>query len=67
MYLENASDKVNREALWEVLKIYDVGAKLLNGILSMYSNSLVNVRVKGGENECFRIYTVVRRGNTISP
>ena len=31
MNLEKTYDKVDREALWEVLKIYDVGGKLLNG------------------------------------
>ena len=41
---------VNREALWQVLKMYDVGGKLLNGIKSMYVNSLACIRVKGGES-----------------
>ncbi len=30
--LEKAYDRVDREALWSVLKIYDVGAHLLKGI-----------------------------------
>ena len=51
MDLEKASDRVNREALWQVLRMYDVGGKLLNGIKSMYVNSLACLRVKGGENE----------------
>ena len=34
--------------------MYDVGGKLLNGIKSMYINSLAWARVKGGESECFR-------------
>ena len=41
--------------------MYDVGGKLLNGIKSMYVNSLAFVRVKG-ESECFRIDIGVRRG-----
>ena len=32
-----------------------MGGKLLNGIKSMYVNSLACVIVKGGEGECFRI------------
>ena len=32
---EKAYDRVNREALWQVLRIYDVGDKLLSGIKSM--------------------------------
>ena len=47
--LKKAYDRVNREALWQVLRMYDVGSKLLNGIKSIYVNSLACVRVKGGE------------------
>ena len=31
------------------------GGKLLNGIKSVYVNSLACIRVKGCESECFRI------------
>ena len=48
-------DRVNREALWQVLKMYDVGGKFLNGINSMYANSLACIRVNGGESKCFKI------------
>ena len=44
--LEKAYDRVNREALWEVLKMYDVGFKLLSGVKSMYVHSSACVRVK---------------------
>ena len=47
--LEKAYDRVNREALWQVLRMYDAGGKLLNDIKSMYINSLACVRIKGGE------------------
>ena len=33
--LEKAYDRVNREDLLQVLRIYDVGGKLLSGIKSM--------------------------------
>ena len=36
MELEKAYDRVNREALWQVLRMCDVGGKLLNGIKSIY-------------------------------
>ena len=55
MDLEKAHDRVNREALWQVLRMYVVFGKLLNGTKSMYDNSLACVGVKGGESECFRI------------
>ena len=35
MDLEKAYDTVNREALWQILRMYDVGRKLLNGIKSL--------------------------------
>ena len=40
MDLEMAYDSINRKALWQVLRMYDVGGKLLSGIKSMYVNSL---------------------------
>ena len=48
MDLEKAYDGVNREALWKVLGMYDLGGKLFSGIKSMYVDSLVCVRVKRG-------------------
>ena len=47
-------DKVNSEALWQVLRIYDVGDKCFSGIKSMYVDSSACVRIKGGESEQFR-------------
>ena len=64
--LEKAYDRVNREALWQVMRMYDVGGKLLNGIKSMYVDSSACVRVKGGESEQFRIYSGVRQGCIMS-
>ena len=37
--LEKAYDRVNREALWQVLRIYDACGKLLSGIKSVYVDS----------------------------
>ena len=53
--LEKAYYTANREALWEVLRLYDVGGKRLSGIKSMYVDSSACVIVKGGESERFRI------------
>ena len=66
MDLEKAYDSANREAPWQVLRIYDVGGKPLNGIKSMYVNSLACVTVKGGKSECFRINSGVKQWH-ISP
>ena len=36
IYMEKGYDRVNREALWKVLIMCNVGGKLLNGIKSIY-------------------------------
>ena len=53
--LEKEYDRVNREALWQMLRMYNVGGKRLNGMKSMYIDSSACVRVKGGESDRFRI------------
>ena len=52
MDLEESYDWVNREALLQVLRMYNVGGKLLNGIMGMYVNSLACLRVWKGESKC---------------
>ena len=47
--LEKPFDRVNKEALWQVLRMYDGDGKLLSIIKNMYVDSLVCVRVKGSE------------------
>ena len=59
--LEKVYDSVKREALWLVLRMYDVGCKLKSEIKSMYIKSLACVRVKWGESEQFRIDSGVRQ------
>ena len=65
--LEKAYNRVNRKALWQVLRIYNVIGKLLSGIKSIYVDSLVSVRVKGSESEWFMIDSEVRQGCIIFP
>ena len=67
MDMEKAYDRANREALWQVLRMYNVGGKLMNGIKSVYVNSLPCVRAKGGGNEGFRINSGVRQWCVMSP
>ena len=47
--LEKAYNRVNRKALWHVLRMYDMGGKLLSGIKTKYVDCLAYVRVKEGE------------------
>ena len=46
-----AYDRVNREALVHVLRMYDIEGKLLGGIKNIYVDSLACVRIKWGERE----------------
>ena len=36
IYLKKAYDRVNREALWQVLRMHDVEGKLLSGTESVF-------------------------------
>ena len=42
MGVEEKYNRVNREALWHVLRMFDVDGKLLNGIKSMYVNTILH-------------------------
>ena len=64
---EKAHNGDNREALWQVLRIYDVDGKLLSGTKSMYVDSLACIKVKGVESEQFRIDSGVRQVCIMSP
>ena len=61
-----AYDRANRVALWQMLRMYDLGGKRLSGIKSMYMDSSACVRVKRGEREQFRIYSGMRQRHILS-
>ena len=65
--VEKVYDRVNRETLWQVLRRSDVDGILLKCIKSIYVNSLVCIRVKGGDSECFRVGCGVRQRCIMSP
>ena len=65
--LEKMCDKVNRKVLRQVLRMYDVGGKLLSGIKNTNVDSSACVRVKGGESEGFTIDSEMRHGCIMSP
>src|SRR5678816_2822718 len=67
MDLKQAYDTINREPLWQVLVIYSVGGKLLNGIKSMYDDSEACVRINRVESDWFNIKSRVRQGCVMSP
>ena len=44
--LRKEYNKINKETLWKVMKIHDVGGKLLDEVNGMYVISLPYVKVK---------------------
>ncbi len=67
MDLEKAYDRVDREALWSVLKIFGVGGQLLKGIQAFHREANVCVRVGGKFSESFLVEVGVRQGCVMSP
>ncbi len=67
MDLEKAYDRVAWLALWEVLRIYGVGGKLLGAIKSFYEEASVSVKISGETSEHFEIKVGLRQGWVMSP
>ncbi len=67
MDLEKAYDRVDRLALWDVLKIYGVGGKLLRAVKSFYEESSACVKISGETSECFEIKVGLRQWCVMSP
>ena len=67
MDLEKAYDRVDRDALWDVLRMYGVGGKLLNAVRSLYGDSKACVRVGGEVSEWFSVRMGLRQGCVMSP
>ncbi len=67
MDLEKAYDRIDREALWSVLRIYGVGGQLLKWIQSFYKKANACVRVGGKFSESCAVEMGVRQGYVMSP
>ncbi len=67
MNSEKAYDKVDREALWYVLKIYDVGGQLMEGIKVSYREANGCVKVDGELSDTFAVGVEVKQGCVMSP
>ncbi len=67
MDLEKAYNRVDNEALWSVLKIYDVGGQLLKGIQAFYREANACVRVGGEFSESFAVEMGVKQRCVMSP
>ena len=65
--LEKAYDRVDRDAMWEVLKLYGIGGKLLKAVKSFYAGSKACVRVGNDMSEWFQVKVGLRQGCVMSP
>ena len=60
-------DRIDRNALWQVLRIYGVGGNLLRAVQSFYDGSRACVRGKSGVSEWFDVKVGLRQGCVMSP
>ncbi len=66
MDLEKAHDRVDCEALWDVLRVYGVGGRLFDGVKTIYRDASACVIVKGEMSECFNIKAGLWQGCVMS-
>ena len=65
--LEKAYDRVDRDAMWNVLRLYGIGGRLLRGVKSFYIGSKACVRVGNEVSEWFPVRAGLRQGCVMSP
>ncbi len=65
--LEKACDKIHREGLWTVLRLYGLGGRLLKGVKSFYENSTACVRVRNSVSDWFSVLVRLRQRCVMSP
>ena len=66
MDLEKAYDRVDRQGLWECLRMYGIGGRLLEAVRSFYRGSTAKVRINGNCSESFEVAFGLRRGCVMS-
>ena len=67
LYLEKAHDKVDRDAMWGVLRLYGIGGRLLQAVTSLNVSSKACVRVGNEVGEWFPVRVGLRQGCVMSP
>ncbi len=64
--VEKICDRVDREAIWNVLKIYGVGGQLMEGIKAFYREANACVKVEIELSDSFAAGVGVRQGSVMS-
>ena len=67
MDLEKAYDTIDQHGMWQMLRVYGVGGKLLKGVQSFYVDRWACVRVGNDVSEWFPVNVGLRQGRVISP
>ena len=65
--LEKAYDRVDRDAMWNVLRLNGIGGRLLRGVKSLYVGSKACVRVGNEVGEWFPVRVGLRQGCVMLP
>ena len=65
--LEKAYDRVDREAMCDVLRLNEIGGRLLRGVKSLYVGSKACLRVGNEVSEWFLLRVGLRQGCVMSP
>ena len=64
--LEKVYDRVDRDAVWNVSRLYGIGGRLLRGVKSLYVVSKTCVRVGNEVREWFPVRVGLRQGCLMS-
>ena len=67
IYLEKAYDTIDRYGMWQMLRVYGVGRKLLKAVQSFYVDSRACVCVGNDVSQWFPVNVGLRQGCVMSP
>lgn len=67
MDLEKAYDRVDREAMWNVMRLYGVGGRLFQAMKSFYKGSKACVRIGNEVSDSFPVRVGLRQGCVMLP
>ena len=65
--LKKVYDRVDRAAMWNVLRLYGIGGRLLRGVKSLYVGSKACVRVGNEVSEWLPVRVGLGQGCVMSP
>ena len=64
--MEKSYDTIDRHGMWQLLRVYGVGGKLLKAVHSFYVD-MARVQVGNGVNDWFPVNVGLRQGCMMSP